>query len=108
MSVPMRHLLAGSAVAGLLLLLPAGHAQAQDNRNTGGWAATGGIAVLSFIAGSAGGLAGSFVLRRRFSGKLKKCEDEKKSLKASLEEVECELKSRESEDAKALNELGNL
>ena len=54
----MRHLLASSAVAGLLFLLPAGGANAQGNRDTSwGWGATGGV--LTFIAGGAvGGIFG--------------------------------------------------
>ena len=53
----MRHLLTGSAVAGLLFLLPVGDANAQDNRNTWGWGAAGGV--LTLIAGSAvGGIVG--------------------------------------------------
>ena len=50
----MRHLLASSAVAGLLVLLPVGDANAQDNRNTWDWGAAGGV-VLSFIAIAAAG-----------------------------------------------------
>lgn len=53
MALPMRHLLAGSAVAGLLFLLPAGGANAQDNRNTGSWGGAGGV--LIFVAGGAVG-----------------------------------------------------
>ena len=58
MRLPMRHLLASSAVAGLLFLLPAGGANAQGNRSTSwGWGAAGGV--LTFIAGGAvGGIAG--------------------------------------------------
>ena len=53
----MRHLLTGSAVAGLLFLLPVGDANAQDNRNSWGWGAAGGV--LTFIAGGAvGGILG--------------------------------------------------
>ena len=54
MPIPMRHLLASSAVAGLLVLLPVGDANAQDNRNTWGWGTAGGV-VLSFIAIAAAG-----------------------------------------------------
>lgn len=53
----MRHLLTGSAVAGLLFLLPVGDANAQDNRNTWGWGTAGGV--LTFIAGgTVGGTVG--------------------------------------------------
>jgi len=69
MALPMRHLLAGSAVAGLLFLLPIGApANAQDNRNTGGWGAAG-VVVLSFIAGGAGGIASGLLLQRSCKGK---------------------------------------
>ena len=60
----MRHLLASSAVAGLLVLLPVGDANAQDNRNTWDWGAAGGV-VLSFIAGGASLL----LLQRALKGK---------------------------------------
>ena len=57
MTVPMHHLLAGSAVAGLLFLLPVRDANAQDNRNTWDWGTAGGV--LTFIAGGAvGGILG--------------------------------------------------
>ncbi|MXY63077.1 MAG: hypothetical protein F4Y87_06610 [Synechococcus sp. SB0665_bin_28] len=57
MLIPVRHLLAGSAVAGLLFLLPAGHANAQDNRNTGSWGGAV-VVVLSFIAAAGGAVVG--------------------------------------------------
>ena len=58
MPISMRHLLASSAVAGLLVLLPVGDANAQDNRNTWGWGTAGGV-MLSFIAiAAAGGAVG--------------------------------------------------
>ncbi|MYK86452.1 MAG: hypothetical protein F4025_08670 [Synechococcus sp. SB0669_bin_7] len=57
MALPVRHLLAGSAVAGLLFLLPAGHANAQDNRNTGSWGGAV-VVVLSFIAAAGGAVVG--------------------------------------------------
>lgn len=67
MPLPPRRLLAGSAVAGLLFLLPVGApANAQDNRNTGDWVQTGGV-VLSFIAAVGGATAVSAILWRRLS-----------------------------------------
>ena len=58
MPISMRHLLASSAVAGLLVLLPVGDANAQDNRNTWDWGTAGGV-MLSFIAiAAAGGAVG--------------------------------------------------
>ncbi|MYF20127.1 MAG: hypothetical protein F4218_05770 [Synechococcus sp. SB0677_bin_5] len=66
MLISVRHLLAGSAVAGLLFLLPAEHANAQDNRNTGDWVQTGGV-VLSFIAAVGGATAVSAIAWRRLS-----------------------------------------
>ena len=67
MSLPMRHLLAGSAVAGLLFLLPVGApANAQDNRNTWSWVQTGEV-VLSFIAAVGGATAVSAIVWRRLS-----------------------------------------
>ena len=68
MTVPMRHLLAGSAVAGLLFLLPVGDANAQDNRNTWGWVEAGGV--LTFIAGGAvGGIVSWRLSKLAFKGK---------------------------------------
>lgn len=57
MPLPIRHLLAGPAVAGLLLLLLVGDGNAQDNRNTGGWGGAV-VVVLSFIAAAGGAAAG--------------------------------------------------
>ncbi|KKZ15163.1 MAG: hypothetical protein TH68_01870 [Candidatus Synechococcus spongiarum 142] len=57
MPIPVRRLLAGSAVAGLLFLFPLGDANAQDNRNNGGWI-EGGV-VLSLIAAAVGAAGGS-------------------------------------------------
>ena len=68
MRLPMRHLLASSAVAGLLFLLPMEHANAQDNRNSWGWgAAGGGGIVLSFIAAAAGAAGGSSIVAWQLS-----------------------------------------
>ena len=68
MPIPMRHLLASSAVAALLVLLPVGDANAQDNRNTWGWGTAGGV--LTFIAGGAvGGIVGSRLSKLAFKGK---------------------------------------
>ena len=68
MPIPMGRLWTSSAVAGLLFLLPAGHANAQDNRNTWGWGATRGM--LIFIAsGAVGSIAGWSVSRLASKGK---------------------------------------
>ena len=68
MPIPMGRLWTSSAVAGLLFLLPAGHANAQDNRNTWGWGATRGM--LIFIAsGAVGSIVGWSVSRLASKGK---------------------------------------
>ena len=65
MPIPVRRLLAGSAVAGLLFLFPLGDANAQDNRNNGGWI-EGGV-VLSLIAAAVGAAGGSSLTVWRLS-----------------------------------------
>lgn len=84
----MRHLLASSAVAGLLFLLPAGGANAQDNRDTSwGWgAAGGGGMVLSLIAAAAGAAGGSIILVVKIlDEELTKLEENIQRLNSTLE-----------------------
>lgn len=66
----MRHLLASSAVAGLLFLLPAGSANAQDNRDSFSWIEARGVVLSLITIAAAGGAAGgssiaSYLLWRR-------------------------------------------
>ena len=85
MRLPMRHLLASSAVAGLLFLLPAGGANAQDNRNSWGWGvAGGGGMVLSFIAAAAGAAGGSSIVLWKLSKLASKRDDDFKKLNNNI------------------------
>ncbi|MCY4055682.1 MAG: hypothetical protein OXF67_07410 [Cyanobacteria bacterium MAG CAR4_bin_6] len=96
MPLPPRRLLAGSAVAGLLFLLPVGApANAQDNRNTGGWVQTGGV-VLSFIAAVGGATAVSAAVWRRLSkpgAEGKRDDDKLNALLARFDQLDSQLDS---------------
>jgi len=86
MALPMRHLLAGSAVAGLLFLLPVGApANAQDNRNTGGWGAAGGV--LTFVA-AAVAAGGSITVLASKGKKLDQLDSGVKALNEKLTKLE--------------------
>ena len=89
MPLPMRHLLAGSAVAGLLLLLPAEHANAQNNRNTWNWGAAGGV--LSFIAGGAVGSIAVWQLSK-LASKGKRDDGNKNAILARFDQVDSGVK----------------
>ena len=69
MPTSVHRLLAGPAMAGLLFLLPMGHANAQDNRDNWSWAEAR-VVVVSFLAGGAvGGTASWLLLQRARKGK---------------------------------------
>ena len=69
MPIPVRYLLAGPAVAGLLFLLPMGHANAQDNRDNWAWDGTRTIASSFIAGGTVGGIASWLLLQGAFKGK---------------------------------------
>lgn len=99
----MRHLLASSAVAGLLFLLPAGGANAQDNRNTSwGWGATGrGGMVLSLIAAAAGAAGGSIIIVVKvLDEKLTKLEENSEE---NIQKLSSDLESKIVDSGSAVN-----
>ena len=96
----MRHLLASSAVAGLLFLLPAGSANAQDNRDASwGWGASGaGGMVLSFIAAAAGAAGGSSIVAWRLSKLASKGKrDDEAAMELALTQLNSNIKVLEDE-----------
>ena len=115
MPISMRHLLASSAVAGLLVLLPVGDANAQDNRNTWGWGAAGGV-MLSFIAiAAAGGAVGgssitSWLLLQR-KGKrddnLETIKSDFTKLSDNVKELDIQLEGRIKGVSELTGTLGN-
>ena len=98
----MRHLLASSTVAGLLFLLPAGGANAQDNRNTSwGWgAAGGGGIVLSFIAAAAGAAGGSSIVLWKLSKLASKGKRDDKAMELALTQLNSSVKVLEEKSTK--------
>ena len=89
----MRHLLASSAVAGLLFLLAAEGANAQDNRSTWGWgAAGGGGMVLSLIAAAAGAAGGSSIVVWRLSKLASKGKRDDEARELALKQVNSNIK----------------
>ena len=101
----MRHLLAGSAVAGLLFLLPVGDANAQDNRNTWGWGAAGGV--LTFIAGSAvGGIMGWRLSKLAFKGK--RDDEDDKIVEPALTKLNSSVKTVDTKLENVLNSINGL
>ena len=69
MPIPVRHLLAGSAVASLLFLLPMRHVNAQDNRDNWAWDGTRAIASSFVAGGTVGSIASWLLLQGAFKGK---------------------------------------
>lgn len=105
MRLPMRHLLTGSAVAGLLFLLPVGDANAQDNRNTWGWGAAGGV--LTLIAGSAvGGIVGWRLSKLAFKGK--RGDEDDKIVEPALTKLNSSVKTVDTKLENVLNSINGL
>ncbi|MCY4332032.1 MAG: hypothetical protein OXC96_05965 [Cyanobacteria bacterium MAG CAR1_bin_15] len=102
MPLPPRRLLAGSAVAGLLFLLPAESANAQ-NRNTWGWGGAG-VGVLSFIAAAGGAAVGV-----KLASKDKRDDEIMKSafaeLDSSIKTLEGKLPKSEATSQEGIQEL---